>query len=188
MLPHCPQLQNIASVHIPQRVHTQPAFGFSLALASASAAEIRAPDRRGTSSLSDLLCLGMGLGLTDKGLISDFGRSPSQALQVALLIGLTSVQVSQDHVVGAGGGEGELVRSTTTEMLWVSVFGRLLLGGGDGVVLEEPSSLDAGLGCRFEIGDCSELHFLPVFVFPSSFAGSSVGDRSADCKPVLGFH
>jgi len=68
--------------------------------------------------LSDLLGLWLRSDFTGIGLESDFGRSLSHALQVGLLMGLTSVQISQDQVVGAGGGgDGEVVRSTTVESL-----------------------------------------------------------------------
>jgi len=147
IFPHCPQLQNIASDQLPQRVQTQPACGLSFALASASAADINAPDLRERRSLSDLLGLWLRSDFTGTGLESDFVRSLSHALQVGLLMGLTSVQVSQDHVVGAGGGgDGDVVRSTTVGALWSSVLRRLVFAGGDGVVLVEPSLLEAGLG------------------------------------------
>jgi len=192
----------MASDHSPHLLHVHPLFGLILSLAAASSAEMSADDlvrlsRRALQLLEPVERCSFGFrGARRVGMA--MGRLLSQAAQVALLIGLTRVQRSQDQF--DGGAIGGLVLMTGSSgpdwsrlaLGFVSwIFGFLRRGSGDVgrrrsiedlvFFLDVGSFLENGFGCG-GIDAVFTGGFAGTFLDFPGFVGGSPG-CNAGCRP-----
>jgi hypothetical protein len=187
----------MASIQLPHLVQVQPAFGFSLARASASAAEMSDVDLLlDFSSLLVLIVLfglcgpAFGNSLVDDSAVISAGRDSSQASQLSRLIGLTRVQTLHDQVVDSRGSDADevSVRSIGSANDDCSSFDLFVLVGGE---LRVPDRVlpRAGFG-NFSKGGKSifvVLNGFEIFGFTGGSPGSNSFESSAGSSPVFGF-